>query len=291
MSIKSDLRADAILLITAFIWGLAFVFQRTGMDHVGPILFSFGRFVIGALSILLIWYWVERPTAIFSLNRTNRQAALLGVALTAGMVLQQAGLMYTTAGRAGFLTGIYIVFVPFIGIFFRAKTEWPTWAGILLALVGLYFMAQVQTDEFFVGDILVLLSSVVFALHLLLTKRLAEQTSSFRLVFVQFLVGAVITALMVPIFESWNWQGLMDATGALLYVGVMSSAVAFYLMAVGLRSAPASHGAIILSFEAVFAAFCGWWLLNEHLTQVEMLGCAFILAGGLVSQLKVLLNR
>jgi drug/metabolite transporter (DMT)-like permease len=207
------------------------------------------------------------------------------------MVLQQAGLMYTTAGRAGFLTGIYIVFVPFIGIFFRAKTEWPTLAGILLALVGLYFMAQVQTDKFFVGDILVLLSSVIFALHLLLTKRLAEQTSSFRLVFVQFLVGAVITALMVPIFESWNWQGLMDATGALLYVGVMSSAVAFYLMAVGLRSAPASHGAIILSFEAVFAAFCGWWLLNEYLTPIEMLGCAFILAGGLVSQLKVLLNR
>ena len=102
MSIKSDLRADAILLITAFIWGLAFVFQRTGMDHIGPILFSFGRFVIGAIAILVIWYWVERPTAIFSVNRINRQAALLGVVLTAGMVLQQAGLMYTTAGRAGF---------------------------------------------------------------------------------------------------------------------------------------------------------------------------------------------
>lgn len=291
MSIKSDLRADAILLITAFIWGLAFVFQRTGMDHIGPILFSFGRFVIGAVAIFVIWYWVERPTAIFSVNRINRQAALLGVVLTAGMVLQQAGLMYTTAGRAGFLTGIYIVFVPLIGIFFRTKTEWPTWAGILLAILGLYFLAQVQTDEFFAGDILVLLSSVVFALHLLLTKRLAEQTSSFRLVFVQFAVGAIITLLMVPVFESWNWQGLMDASGALLYVGVMSSAVAFYLMALGLRSAPASHGAIILSFEAVFAALCGWWLLNEQLSQMEMLGCAFILAGGLVSQLKVLLNR
>ena len=291
MSIKSDLRADAILLVTAFIWGLAFVFQKEGMEDVGPILFSFGRFVIGALSILLIWYWVERPTAIFSLNRTNRQAALLGVVLTAGMVLQQAGLVYTNASRAGFLTGIYIVFVPIIGIFFRAKTEWPTWAGILLALLGLYFLAQVQNEKFVVGDSLVLLSSVIFALHLLLTKRLAEQTSSFRLVFVQFSVGAVLTLLLVPIFESWNWQGLMDATGALLYVGVMSSAVAFYLMAVGLRSAPASHGAIILSFEAVFAAVCGWWLLNEYLTPIEMLGCAFILAGGLVSQLKVLLNR
>lgn len=290
MGIKSDLKADGILLMTAFIWGLAFVFQRTGMDHVGPILFSFGRFVIGALAILVIWYWVEKPTAIATFNRTNRQAAILGLVLTVGMVLQQAGLMYTTAGRAGFLTGIYIVFVPILGVFFRNKTEWPTWAGILLAILGLYFLAQVQTDEFFVGDILVLLSSLVFALHLLLTKRLAEHTSSFRLVFVQFSVGAVLTLLMVPIFESWNWQGLRDAAGALLYVGIMSSAIAFYLMAVGLRGAPASHGAIILSFEAIFAALGGWWLLNEHLTQVEMLGCAFILAGGLVSQLKLFLN-
>ncbi len=290
MSIKSDLKADGILLITAVIWGLAFVFQRTGMDHVGPILFSFGRFVIGALAIFVIWYWVEKPTAITTFNRTNRQAAILGLVLTLGMVLQQAGLMYTTAGRAGFLTGIYIVFVPILGVFFRNKTEWPTWAGILLAILGLYFLAQVQTDEFFVGDILVLLSSLVFALHLLLTKRLAEHTSSFRLVFVQFSVGAVLTLLMVPIFESWNWQGLRDVAGALLYVGVMSSAIAFYLMAVGLRSAPASHGAIILSFEAVFAALGGWWLLNEHLTRVEMLGCAFILTGGLVSQLKLFLN-
>ena len=291
MSIKSDLRADAILLLTAFIWGLAFVFQRTGMDHIGPILFSFARFVIGALAILFIWLIVEKPSSIITFNRTNRQAAILGIVLTAGMVLQQAGLMYTTAGRAGFLTGIYIVFVPLIGIFFQTKTEWPTWAGILLAILGLYFLAQVQTSEFFAGDILVLLSAVVFALHLLMTKRLAEQTSSFRLVFVQFIVGALITLLMVPIFESWDWQGLKEATGALLYVGVMSSAVAFYLMALGLRSAPASHGAIILSFEAVFAALCGWWLLNEYLTQMEILGCAFILAGGLISQLKVLLNR
>lgn len=291
MSLKSDLRADAVLLITAFIWGLAFVFQRTGMDHIGPLLFSFGRFAIGALVILLIWYWVERPTAVFALNKTNRKAAVLGLVLTAGMVLQQAGLIYTTAGRAGFLTGIYIVFVPLIGIFFRAKTEWPTWVGILLAIIGLYFLAQVQSDELLIGDLLVLLSSVVFALHLLMTKRLAEHTSSFRLVFVQFLVGALVTLVMVPIFESWNWQGLKQAGGALLYVGVMSSAVAFYLMALGLRTAPASHGAIILSFEAVFAAFCGWWLLEEYLTRVEMLGCAFILAGGLVSQLKVLLDR
>lgn len=291
MTVKYDLHADAILLLTAFIWGLAFVFQRSGMDHVGPVLFSFGRFALGAVTILAIWYWRERPKAVFTLSRTNKQAALLGLVLALGMLLQQAGLVYTTAGRAGFLTGIYIVFVPILGIFFDAKTAWSTWIGILLAVVGLYFLSQVQTAELFTGDMLVLLSAVVFALHLLMTKRLAQQIPLFQLIFVQLIVGAVLSALLVPVVESWNWQGLVDASGDLLFVGVMASAVAFSLMAAGLRTAPASHGAIILSFEAVFAAFCGWWLLDEYLSPPELLGCGFILAGALVSQFRVLHDR
>jgi drug/metabolite transporter (DMT)-like permease len=108
---------------------------------------------------------------------------------------------------------------------------------------------------------------------------------------VQFTVAAVITGLLVPIFETWDWQGIRDAMVALLYVGVLSSAVGFCLQVVGQRTAPASHTAIILSFESVFAAFCGWWLLDEYLTQTEFIGCGLILAGGLVSQLKVLLKQ
>ncbi|MCT2529993.1 DMT family transporter [SAR92 clade bacterium H921] len=291
MSLKTDLRADSILLLTAFIWGLAFVYQRTGMDHIGPITFTFGRFFIGALAILPLWYLMEKPTQIFAVNRINKKAALLGLVLTAGMLLQQWGMVYTTAGRAGFLTGVYIIFVPIIGIFFRNKTQWPTWVGVAMAMVGLFFMGQVESDELFTGDILILLGSVLFALHMIFTGKLANQTSPFRLIFIQFVVASIISFIMVPIFEAWNWQGILDAGVALLYVGVMSSGVAFCLQVVGQRTAPASHASIILSFESMFAALCGWWLLDEYLTDPELLGCGLILAGGLMSQLKVLLKQ
>jgi len=291
MSFKTDFRADLILLLTAFIWGLAFVYQRTGMDHIGPITFTFGRFFIGALAILPLWYLMEKPKEIFTINAINKKAAALGLVLTAGMLLQQWGMVYTTAGRAGFLTGVYIIFVPLIGLFFRNKTEWPTWVGVAMAMVGLYFLGQVESDELFTGDILILLGSILFALHMIFTGRLANQTSPFRLIFVQFVVATIISGIMVPIFESWDWQGILDAGVALLYVGVMSSGVAFCLQVVGQRTAPASHASIILSFESVFAALCGWWILDEYLTDPELVGCGLILAGGLVSQLKVLLKQ
>jgi drug/metabolite transporter (DMT)-like permease len=216
---------------------------------------------------------------------------LLGLVLTAGMLLQQWGMVYTTAGRAGFLTGVYIIFVPIIGIFFRNKTQWPTWVGVGMAMVGLFFMGQVESDELFTGDILILLGSVLFALHMIFTGKLANQTSPFRLIFIQFVVASIISFILVPIFEAWNWQGILDAGVALLYVGVMSSGVAFCLQVVGQRTAPASHASIILSFESMFAALCGWWLLDEYLTDPELLGCGLILAGGLMSQLKVLLKQ
>jgi|TARA_B110000285_G_scaffold220813_1_gene273003 drug/metabolite transporter (DMT)-like permease len=291
MSLRSDFKADLILLLTAFIWGLAFVYQRSGMDHIGPVTFTFGRFLIGALAILPIWFLMEKPKKIFAFNKTNRNAALLGLVLTSGMLLQQWGMVYTTAGRAGFLTGIYLVFVPVIGLLFRNKTEWPTWVGIGLALFGLFFLSQIDSDEFFVGDLLVLGSSLLFALHIIFTGIIANDTSPFRLIFVQFSIATVITGVMIPIFEVWDWQGILDAGVALLYVGILSSGLGFCLQVVGQRTAPASHSAIILSFESVFAAFCGWWLLDEYLTGPELLGCGLILAGGLVSQLKILLKQ
>ncbi|MFQ3223467.1 MAG: drug/metabolite transporter (DMT)-like permease, partial [Porticoccaceae bacterium] len=280
MSFKSDLRADFVLLLTAFIWGLAFVYQRTGMEHIGPVTFTFGRFLIGALAILPLWYVMEKPKEIFAINAINKKAALLGLVLTAGMLLQQWGMVYTTAGRAGFLTGVYIIFVPIIGLFFRNKTEWPTWLGVAMAMVGLFFLGQVESDELFTGDVLILLGSMLFAVHMIFTGRLANQTSPFRLIFVQFVVATIISFVLVPIFESWDWQGILDAAVALLYVGIMSSGVAFCLQVIGQRTAPASHASIILSFESVFAALCGWWLLDEYLTDPELVGCGLILAGG-----------
>ena len=290
MSFKTDLRADLLLLLTAFIWGFAFVFQSTGMDHVGPITFVFGRFVIAAVAILPIWYLIEKPKKVFVYQAVDKKAIQLGVIMAIGMLLQQAGLVYTTVARAGFLTGVYIIFVPVIGLLMGSRTEWPTWLGVTFALFGLYFLAQIEAAQFLVGDALILISSVVWALHVIYTGKVANQISVFRLMFLQFAIAAIISGVAMVIFEVWDWESVKAATVSLLFVGVLSSGVGFSLQVIGMRTAPASHTALILSFEAVFAAIGGWWLLNEYLTTTELIGCGLILAGGLVSQLKIFLK-
>lgn len=227
---------------------------------------------------------------MFVYQAVDKKAIQLGVIMAIGMLLQQAGLVYTTVARAGFLTGVYIIFVPVIGLLMGSKTEWPTWLGVMFALFGLYFLAQIEAAQFLVGDGLILISSVVWALHVIYTGKVANQISVFRLMFLQFAIAAVISGVAMVIFEAWDWASVKAATVSLLFVGVLSSGVGFSLQVIGMRTAPASHTALILSFEAVFAAIGGWWLLNEYLTAKELIGCGLILAGGLVSQLKIFLK-
>jgi len=290
MIFKTELRADLILLVTALIWGFAFVFQSTGMEHIGPITFVFGRFVVATLAIIPIWYFIEKPKHIFVWEPTDKKALQLGIIMVIGMLLQQAGLLYTTVSRAGFLTGVYIVFVPILGVFMGSKTQWPTWLGVSFALLGLYFLAQIEVTHFLLGDSLILLSSVLWALHVIYTGKVANQMSVFRLMFLQFAFSTLISGVAMITFEVWDWQAVKEAAGALLFVGVLSSCVGFSLQVVGMRTAPASHAALILSFEAIFAAIGGWWLLGEYLTTTELIGCGLILTGGLLSQLKLFIR-
>jgi len=291
MTKKSEFHADFLLLITAFIWGFAFVFQRTGMDHIGPYTFVFGRFLVASLAILPLWYLMERPIKPFSYQPYDGKALQLGSIMLLGMFLQQVGLLHTTVSRAGFLTSIYIIFVPVIGLFLGIKTQWPTWVGVVFALVGLYFLSQIDVNAFLLGDILILLSSVLWALHVIYTSRVANKVSVFRLIFLQFALCTLVSAIVMVIVEHWDWQAVKNAIPALLFVGVLSSCIGFSLQVIGMRTAPASHTALILSFEAVFAALGGWWLLNERLTTMELIGCGLILVGGLVSQLKLFVRN
>jgi len=197
MSVKADLRADVLLVAIAAIWGLAFVFQSTGMDHIGPVTFVFCRFVIAAIAIIPIWYLMEKPKKVLEIQPVDKKAVALGVMMAVGMLLQQAGLLYTTVARAGFLTGVYIILVPLIGLLLGNKTEWPTWVGVMLSLLGLYFLAQIKGDEFLYGDLLVLVSSVVWALHVIYTGRRANEISVYRLMFIQFVVASAISGVVM----------------------------------------------------------------------------------------------
>ena len=133
------------------------------MDHVGPITFVFGRFIIASLAILPIWFLMEKPTQVVSSHGADKEAFKLGIIMSVGMLLQQIGLLYTTVGRAGFLTALYIVFVPLLGLFMGSKTQWPTWMGVGLSVIGVYFLSRINTNAFFIGDGLMLLSAVTWA--------------------------------------------------------------------------------------------------------------------------------
>jgi drug/metabolite transporter (DMT)-like permease len=280
------LKSDGILLMAAVIWGFAFVAQRVGMKYVGPFTFNGIRFALGVLVLLPVMRNRRNTfTAGSNPGRTYRFGPLLaGVVLFAGTSLQQFGLVYTTAGNAGFITGLYVIMVPMLGLFFGQRTNAGTWLGAVAAAVGLYFLS-LQEYRINIGDLLVLIGALAWAAHVLIIGWLSPQMDSLRLAVTQYIVCSALSLLMAVIFERMTLEGIYGAALPILYSGALSVGVAFTLQVVGQRIAHPSHAAIILSLETVVAAFGGWLILNELLSQREMIGCGLMLVGMLLSQL------
>jgi drug/metabolite transporter (DMT)-like permease len=292
-------RSDLALLTTATIWGFAFVAQRSGMDHLGPFTFNAIRFAMGCLVLLPIVIATWTRHLKHGSGTTLPDGADVGVAgdiylaagLAAGSVLfvgasfQQAGLVFTTAGKAGFITGLYVIGVPVLGVFLGKRTGWPTWAGALLAAAGLYLLTVRSSFDVAYGDLLVLAGAVAWAGHVHVIDHFAPHLDPIRLALSQFLVCATLSAIMALLIESPSTAGARAAVVPLLYAGFVSVGIAYTLQVVGQRGAPPAHAAIVMSLEAVFAVIGGWLLLGEHLTSREALGCAVMLGGMLVSQL------
>ncbi len=280
-------KSDFILFCVAAIWGFAFVAQRMGMDYVGPFTFNGLRFVLGCLSLL--------PVIVLQRNRSNtssdggnifKAGSIAGFFLFCGISLQQIGLVYTTAGKAGFITGLYVIFVPIIGLFLKGnRTSTGTWAGALLACAGMYLLSVTKDMKIGFGDILVLFSAVCFAFHLIIIGRLSNRFDTAKLSLIQCIVCAGLSLGVAGIFESFVLADILKVAIPLLYGGVLSVGVAYSLQIYGQKNSPPSHAAIIFSLEAVFAAVGGWLILNEILSGRAILGCAMMLAGMLVSQL------
>ena len=288
-----NMRADLTLLLVAAIWGFAFVAQRLGMDHLGPFGFNGCRFLLGAVSLLPL-LWVFRPKT----GSTEPRAMLLG-SVTAGILLflgaslQQAGLLWTSAGNAGFITGLYIIIVPLMGLLLGYITRLNTWLGGLLAVVGLYFLSvetnAANTVTINSGDLLVLGSAFFWAAHVVVIGRLASQLDNLRLAIIQFMICALLSFMVALIFEqdSLTLSNIALAWQPIAYAGLLSVGVAYTLQVVAQRNAPASYAAIIMSLEAVFAAIGGWWLLNEGFSNRALIGCTLMLAGMILSQLNL----
>ncbi|MFO7749054.1 MAG: DMT family transporter [Desulfobacteraceae bacterium] len=295
MKIKT-FKSDFILLLVASIWGLAFVAQRMGMDHVGPYTFNGIRFALGGLSLtpfLLAAHKKRRQkkTAVSdpSAKEILTGGVVAGIFLFAGASLQQVGLVYTTAGKAGFITGLYVVIVPFIGLVVKdrsgAKTEPGTWIGALLAALGLYFLSITRELTISFGDLLVLLCAFCFAAHVIIIGRLSARIDTLRLSFIQCMLCSAASMVAAFVLEEISLHGIMQAAVPIFYGGVFSVGIAYSLQIYGQKGSHPAHAAILLSLESVFAALGGWLILGEILSGRALAGCALMMAGMLLSQL------
>lgn len=278
-----------MLLLASAIWGFAFVAQRAGMEHVGPFVFNTARFVLGAATLLVLRALAGRRRFgngdVWGWRRSLQGGALAGVVLFLGASLQQAGIVTTSAGKAGFITGLYVVIVPFLGFFWGHRPRPGSWFGAILAALGLYLLSVGPDFRIESGDGLVLAAAFFWAIHILIVARLSRVMSPLRLSFLQFAVAALASAAVALFHESTSREALSRVAIPILYSGILSAGVAFTLQILAQRDAHPAHAAILLSFEGVFAGLGGWMLLGETLSARGMAGCALMLAGALLSQI------
>ena len=279
--------ANLMLLLAAAIWGFAFVAQRVGMRHMGPLYFNGIRFALGA-AVLLPFILAGRRgrNAGASAPPAPWQAgAVAGLLIFGGSTLQQYGLVYTTAGKAGFITGLYVVFTPLLGLLWGQRTGRGPWLGTVLAAAGLYLLSARGLVGIAPGDGLVLLSAFFWAGHVQWVGRAVGGADPLELASVQFGVCSLLSLAGALVFETLDAGAVRAAAVPILYAGVMSVGGAYTLQVMAQRHARPAPTAVILSLEAVFAALGGWIVLSETLPLRGLVGCALMLAGVLAAQL------
>jgi drug/metabolite transporter (DMT)-like permease len=256
---------------------------------VGPFTFNGVRFALGSLSLLpLLWLETRRPSAGKERSGTRKMlygGALAGSALFLGASLQQAGLVYTTAGNAGFITGLYVVIVPILGLRYRQRPDAGTWIGAVMAAVGLYLLSVTEQFTIAFGDLLELAGAFFWACHLLILGWLSPRMPVIRLACLQYACCALLSLAVALVFEPFALAAIRAAALPILYGGLGSVGIAYTLQVVAQKDAPPAHAAILLSLEAVFAALGGWLILGETLSSRGLIGCALMLAAMLISQL------
>lgn len=286
-------RGALLLTLTALIWGTAFVAQSLGMDHLGPFTFNGVRNFVAALALLPIIFFLrrrqQRPTEQTADPAKSRKTlwlggVLCGVALAVASSLQQIGIQFTTAGKAGFLTALYIVVVPLLGLFFKKRVGLNIWISVVIAAVGTYLLSIKENFTIGTGDLFVILCAVAFSVHILLIDRFSPLVSGVELSCVQFLTCGVLCTVAAFIMEQPNWNDILLSLGPILYTGLMSSGVGYTLQIIGQKDTPPAVASLIMSLESVFAALSGWLILGESMTPKEAVGCVLVFAAVILAQ-------
>ncbi len=294
-----QIRNSLILLLTAFIWGVAFVAQSVGMDYVEPFTFNCVRSLIGAVVLVPCIFLLDkinpqRDQASQALDLAGQKenkkklikgGVLCGVVICVASNLQQFGISYTTVGKAGFITALYIVIVPILGLFFRKKCSPAVWLGVVLAVFGLYFLCMTEGFSVQLGDFLVFLCALAFSVHIMVIDHFTQLVDGVKMSCIQFLVCGVISGICMFLFENPNISSILAAWQPILYAGVLSCGVAYTLQIVGQKGMNPTVASLILSLESVISVLAGLVLLGQKLSGREVAGCVFMFAAIILAQL------
>lgn len=289
---KRELKASIMLFATAIIWGLAFVAQAAGMEHLGPLSFTASRCFVAVVFLYLTYKFFMMKSASyreekFDMKRTLVGGSICGLVFTIAINLQQVSLIYTTAAKASFLTALYIVFIPVIGLFFGRRPSVKIIICIFLAMVGTYLLSIKGGLKINRGDLIVILSALVFAIHILLLTKYSTNTNAVLVSLVQFAVCGVISLVGAFVLEDISMEAILKSQATILYVGILSSGVGFTIQLMALKDLEPVVASMICSLESVFGALFGWLILSQEMTEREIFGAIVIFLATIFAQVPI----
>ena len=287
---KRSLKNSFLLFLAAFIWGVAFVAQSVGMDYMGPFTFNGARFLMGGMVLLPFVYFRRKKDKEAGIPRAGLKVTLTGgvccgLALGSASLLQQFGIMYTTVGKAGFITTLYIIIVPVMGIFLGKKVSGRVWIGAAAAALGMYLLCMSERFALSRGDTYVFLCALIFSVHILVIDHFSPKADGVELSCLQFFVAGLISSILALVFEKPELSGFVEGIVPLAYAGIMSCGVAYTLQILGQRDLDPTIASLILSLESVVSMLAGWVILGQALSRRELAGCALVFGAVILVQL------
>jgi len=290
---QGNIRGEILLFITALIWGTSFVAQRLGIQYIGPFTFTAIRFLIGAASLIPVILFMNRinrkhegHTPSGSRKDLLRSGFACGIVLFTAISFQQVGLVYTTAGKAGFITALYILLVPLLGLFLHKKVDKAVWFGIMIAIVGLYLLCVQKGFTIAKGDFIVLCGTVFWACHILIIDHFAPKVDGVKLSCLQFFIAGTISLIVALFVETITFANIIKSAGPILFCGIVVVGIAYTLQIFGQRNTNPTIAALIMSMESVFAALSGMVFLDESMTLQETIGCILMFSAVIITELK-----
>lgn len=296
---KKQLGNSLLLLLAAVIWGSAFVAQSVGMDYVDPFTFTFARSIIGGFVLipciifLKKWKAKKEPGFVEQREQIVTKTELIGgiccgTALCVASNLQQVGIVSTTVGKSGFITALYVVIVPILGIFLNKKVPKIIWFCVALSVVGLYLLCMSgESLSLGFGDFLTIICAIVFSFHILIIDYFSPKGDGVVISCIQFFTCGVLSAILMIVFESPSLANIWAAIGPILYAGVLSSGVAYTLQVVAQKNVNPTVASLILCLESVVSAIAGWLILNQTLSAKELFGCCLMFAAIVLAQIPI----